>query len=451
MKKSLIILSVLLLGLTACNKANNESTSGSVIEEVDPSRVENSYNYKNRLKEPSSTIHNIDDLMAITDYHAFYKDVTSFEVNLASDYTYASPQKTMENEINYLYWYGELINGMMGIYGEVKDSSTWTINYVYYPSAIKDGVATTTLKKDVFYKETSGLRNDQYNEFATEDETKPLCDVATTQQLFYAAEHGYRINAFEDSSALNYYDKCKTVLRNIISDDMTDYQKVSTIYDYIEHHATYDYEALNDPDTSDMDNFPDEYAANRKCYYIEGFFDNSTVVCDGYSKIYSLMCNMEGIQAYRRIGSADKRWVSKAVPGHAYCFINLDNTYYLSCPTWGQYRIGNKIVTEKYYFLSPLSYISPYDTLNYQDLNLTNSMNNVDYFKNNKVSSGGETLSAYVGLNADSSKYFALLNENDTYMDLYFSSSSLANNFINNVGSKINYFQTNDHEYVFYR
>ena len=455
----LIILSIALISLSGCNKkpVESESESESETETITETETEDStiydernYEYVNKIEEPSSTIHSMEDLKKLTDYHAFYKDVDSFDVNLDFDYMYKTKQRTMESEINYLYWYGELVNGVMGISGTKKSSSTWTITYEYYDNAYINSRETVHPLDDLLYTEPTSNRSADYNDFATEDETKPNADVATSQQLWYAAEHGYRMNALPDTPAEKYYNLSKDLLRNIIKNDMTDYEKVTTIYDYIEHHSSYCYQALEAPDSDDPANFPDRVCAQYKAFFIEGFFDNNTIVCDGFSKIYTLLGRMEGLNIVRGSGTSDTRWTTKEVAGHAYCFVELDGKYYLSCPTWGQQRITqNEFVLEKNYFLSPKSYMDSYQCQAWNEFTYATSINNVDYFKNLKKTINGNELCGYIN-GQDPSPYFDLLKVNSkSFMNLYFANSGQRDVFINALPSGIRFVSITSQEYVF--
>ena len=449
--KLLILISSSLVVLTGCNK--NKPVEDSSSEEIIDVKDESEYEYTNKIQEPSSTIHNMEDFKLITDYHAFYKDATSFDVTIASDYVYSTRQKTVESEVNYLYWYGELVNGAMGIAGTKKDATTWTINYEFYKNAYMDGHPTSSMLTDLFYKEPTSNRDATYNNFATEDESKPIADVATTQQLWYAAEHGYRINPIAGSKAEKYYNMSKDLLRRIIRDDMSEYQKVSTIYDYIEHHASYCYEALELPNSEDPKNYPDVYCARHKAFFIEGFFDNNTVVCDGYSKIYTLLGRMEGLTIVRGSGTSDQRWASKEVAGHAYCFVELDGEYYLSCPTWGQNRISiSQFILEKKYFLAPKSYMDDYPCTDWASFTYATKLNNVDYFKNTSITVGDNTLNAYIEESVTPDNYVQLLkNNNDAFMDLCFVNMSHADTFKSvMVKAGLHYAEINSKEVVFY-
>ena len=462
--KLFLLISVMLISLAGCQQRNDDSQkeSESVSEESSVSesseeiidvKDESEYEYENRIEEPSSVIHNMEDLKSITDYHAFYKDTDSFDVTIASDYLYSTKQKTVKSEINYLYWYGELVNGVMGISGTVKDETTWTINYQFYDNAVINGHPTTYMLRDLFYQEPTSNRDSDYNEFATEDESKPVADVATTQQLWYAAEHGYRINPIEGSSAEKYYEMSKDLLRRIIKDDMSEYEKVSTIYDYIEHHASYCNESLDLQDSDDPVNYPDVNCARHKAFFIEGFFDNNTVVCDGYSKVYTLLGRMEGLEIVRGSGTSDQSWTSKEVFGHAYCFVKLDGEYYLSCPTWGQINgvIPNaKFALQKKYFLAPKSYMDSYPCTRWSELTFATKSNMLDYFKNTLVTIGSITYKGYVDDSISPNDYLQLMKKNPgSFMDVYFANSTIADSFRSTfTNSGVNRIEVSSREFV---
>ena len=469
----LILLSIISFSLLGCHnqkpaetetsepettetETESETETEIVTETVYPGETvydERDYQYENKLNKPSQLIHNMEGLKKITDYHAFYKDVDSFDVTIASDYEYKTSKKTVESEINYLYWYGELVNGVMGISGEAKDESTWTISYTYYDNAYINAYPTATMIEDLFYVEPTSDRSSSYNNFATEDDSKAVLDVATSQQLWYAAEHGYRINALPNTPAEKYYNLAKDLLRNIIKDDMTDYQKVSTIYDYIEHHSSYCFKALEAPDSEDPKNFPDKYCSGYKAFFIEGFFDNGTVVCDGFSKVYTLLGKMEGLNIVRGSGTSDNRWTTKEVAGHAYCFVSLGDYYYLSCPTWGQQRISTtEFILNKNYFLSPKAYMDSYPCNNWTELVYSKMINNINYFKDLKMSVGDKEISAYI-TDEEPATYFNLLNQSEgkAFIDVYFSSTDVRSKFLSAKPSNLYQMQISEREYVFLR
>lgn len=429
MRKFLSIL--VLFTLTGCSPTNPypEGTS------------EKDFTYINVLEKPSEVIYNIDDFSKIVDYNAFYKN-EEFTLD-ASNYTFSLPdrnQHTLFNEINYLYWNDELVNGMMGISGTAQGTN-WNIRLTLYDNAIIPSRPVLSQAKDIFYSEKKDASKTYISSFATDDASKPLCDVATTQQLWYAAEHNYRVNPLPNSPAEKYYKKCKEVLSNIITTDMTYYQKVLAIFDYIEHNATYDYNALDQADRNpvkDPTNFPDAYCAQQKCFFIEGFFDQHTVVCDGYSKIFTLLGKMAGINIVRGSGSSDTRYITKEVAGHAYCFVEYEGTWYLACPTWSQRNFQpNYTFNIHSHFMVGHQEIYPCQSTMWSNLNITDSeTQNLQVFENKSATYNNQTFDA----NIDDEDEWNLLvnavkntNGSRPYAEVHITNLNLWNNIANGL------------------
>ncbi len=184
--------------------------------------------------------------------------------------------------------------------------------------------------------------------------------VYNSEELWWAVERGYRpVFAIENSSAERIYNKARDVLREIVTDGMSEFEKTLAIYEYIVKAVDYDYDALHDPDiTSSHENV---------CYYLEGVFDHGRAVCDGKSKAFVLLCGIEGISAVREFGYG---MVTEA--GHAWNYVKVDGVWYVVDTTNGDASIalkpdgvsafyGKNVQIIKYkYFLTKLSV---YDTL----------------------------------------------------------------------------------------
>lgn len=164
-------------------------------------------------------------------------------------------------------------------------------------------------------------RADDYDEFVSDDWY--LSEIVdTSEELFWAvSSHVTPKFSNTTNNAYRIYEKAKEVLRDIISDEMTDYEKALSIFDYIMLNTTYDYNTFT--------NTPGQDPMQFMCYYLEGVFlnTNNIAVCDGYSKAFALMCNMEGINAVRIMGSAGGG-------GHAWNKVEIDDNWYVVDLTW---------------------------------------------------------------------------------------------------------------------
>ena len=143
------------------------------------------------------------------------------------------------------------------------------------------------------------------------------------KSLFYILERGYKPE-IEDQELLKLYNKMRKVLIDNVTDDMTDLQKARAIYEYLVMNIIYDKEVLKKASAGE---------ANMNLYhsfYLEGVFNDKLAVCDGLSKAYVSLLNMEGISCVRVTGESVKDQIS-----HAWCKVCIDNKWYIVDPTNG--------------------------------------------------------------------------------------------------------------------
>ncbi|NCA67687.1 MAG: hypothetical protein EOM87_06465, partial [Clostridia bacterium] len=194
---------------------------------------------------------------------------------------------------------------------------------------------------NILYAPHTSDRDSEYNDFWVNEVTM-TANVTTTNQLLYVLEHGYKPVPVESSAADLIYSEAKAVLRSIISDSMTDYEKVETIYMWLVMNVAYDYAVLEvELDWQYYD-----------AYYLEGVFNNGRAVCDGIAKALSVMCRIEGIPAVRIEGTGNGG-------GHAWNKVLLDEEWYVLDATWG----GSRVSLSSTY----------YEMLDFQDFLLTDS------------------------------------------------------------------------------
>lgn len=195
------------------------------------------------------------------------------------------------------------------------------------------------------------------------DSVKETMSVSTSNMLYKAVAWGYK-PVFMGAQAENLkqiYDNAKDALSYIVSDEMSEYEKVHAIYDYIIYNVRYDHDCANAEDAYVSGNLSLNEKMKYYGYYLEGIFldkfykKDMHAVCDGKSKAFVLMCGIEGITAVRISGEATSD--GKNFGGHAWNKVLLDlngtgdKEWYFVDTTWGDVGDDSKEFLSHAYFL----------------------------------------------------------------------------------------------------
>lgn len=195
------------------------------------------------------------------------------------------------------------------------------------------------------------------------DGVNETMSVSTSNMLYKAVAWGYK-PVFMGSQAENLkqiYDNAKDALSYIVSDEMSEYEKVHAIYDYIIYNVRYDHDCANAEDKYVSGNLSLNEKMKYYGYYLEGIFldkfykKDMHAVCDGKSKAFVLMCGIEGIAAVRISGKASSD--GKNFGGHAWNKVLLDlngtgdKEWYFVDTTWGDVGDDSKEFLSHAYFL----------------------------------------------------------------------------------------------------
>lgn len=232
-----------------------------------------------------------------------------------------------------------------------------TVNSPEYdaPDGFADAVQNTYSKPH--YDDVKKTRNFYI------DGVKETMSVSTSNMLYKAVAWGYK-PVFMGAQAENLkqiYDNAKDALSYIVSDEMSEYEKVHAIYDYIIYNVRYDHDCANAEDAYVSGNLSLNEKMKYYGYYLEGIFLNKFykkdmhAVCDGKSKAFVLMCGIEGIAAVRISGKASSD--GKNFGGHAWNKVLLDlngtgdKEWYFVDTTWGDVGDDSKEFLSHAYFL----------------------------------------------------------------------------------------------------
>lgn len=223
------------------------------------------------------------------------------------------------------------------------------ININYYGAIEPSLTLTKELQQDqsaLPYYQTKNFtkRNENYNLFHSDDNIRTQV-VESSDELFWAVESGATpIFTSTNSSAYKIYESAKSILREVISNEMTDSEKLLSIFDFISFNTIYDYQITN----FDANNYNPHIGTNPvtkyRSFYLEGVFYDGLAVCDGFSKAFSLLANMEGIKTFRIVGDAGG--------GHAWNKVYLNEQWYVVDITWTELEMYHYETDEPTEYLS---------------------------------------------------------------------------------------------------
>lgn len=213
-----------------------------------------------------------------------------------------------------------------------------------------DNVRTTVMRKninDVHYSKIG--RSDDFDAFAI-NSASDKATVYYSEELYIAVERGVCPVPVVGTSAYSIYEKAKSVLRQIVDDSMSDYDKVHAISDWLAANVAYDYQ-LEEELASVSSSSPD-YDKFYSCrsLYLEGVFLDGVAVCNGYAKAMSLLCGIEGIPCFKIKGKSGSGQ-------HAWNKVYAGGSWYVVDPTWAVKRYPDsnsiyEVVRHQYLFMN---------------------------------------------------------------------------------------------------
>lgn len=337
MKKIILFISLLLLVSCSNNPSSPSSSTNPLNKLFFASDLE-----EKDLPKPKEKISSLDEMIYALDYLAFYQIDKKVSFYIDNNYSktfyniYQEFSKAQE-QVQIADVYPSFIN-----YSLYVDYKVITINVVSQQIATK---SNSKLEASKIY-EIDYQKESSDHQIPLEKSNLKEIEVETSQQLYYVVENKYKPILKKNSIAEKIYSTAKEILNSIIDDTMNEYQKAKQIYNYICSEISYDYITSGESTYNLNEN---------QAYFLEGVFLNQNAVCDGKSKAYSLLCNMENIDNVRVTAINDK------YQGHAYNYIKIFDKWYLSCTTFGSHRMELK--ENEYYIVPSLNmFLTNYQT-----------------------------------------------------------------------------------------
>lgn len=256
----------------------------------------------------------------------------------------------------------------------------------------------------------------------------PEMNVSTTEQLVMAVQYGRKPNFVGDSEIVEtVYENAKDVLRAIIHNNMTELEKVTAIFDWLEYAYNLNYHSnriLSGDST--IEGTLSDYG-NRKEYYLEGIFlglydsnsggfdgefylGNKNATSESFAKAFTLLCGIEGIESRKVNGtitySLDSSGNKTNTVSHAWNKVYISTSSNESAKAWYALDItysDNRFVayssSECYnysshlYFLVTDSFLNSSLRLEENELVIyPSAVTNYDYYANSSFSMSIENL-----------------------------------------------------------
>lgn len=187
-------------------------------------------------------------------------------------------------------------------------------------------------------------RPSTFDDFAIDNSDLKEIIVANSEQLFMVAQYGARPIFTSNCIAKTIYNNAKQVLREIISNEMTEYEKIAAIFEWVQKVNVYDYDLLN---YIEINSGNITEVGHYKDFYLEGILldpENAVSVCDGIAKAFVLLCRIEGIEAIKINGSAGGG-------NHAWAKVKYEGKWYIVDATWSDQRLNNVEYVTHWYFM----------------------------------------------------------------------------------------------------
>ncbi len=243
------------------------------------------------------------------------------------------------------------------------------------------------------------------------DKASESVTVSDSNELYRAVSCGYKpiFENDEDGEALEQlYEKARDVLETYVTDDMSEYDKVAAIYDWIVNVVDYDYAVAASKESG---------ASKYNAFYLEGVFNDHRAVCDGKSKAFALLCGMEGIKAMRIVGNASSDKNPSAMTedelrgcGHAWNKVLIDanndgvREWYVVDTTWGDLAVKSKGTDTIFEYLNYAYFLKTDADIATTHLAKTSTpaaTTTFDVYKNTLIVVDGVTMDLYVETKAE--------------------------------------------------
>ena len=326
----------------SCSPSEKTTKKKGVTLSAKSVNEKDSYSYAFYYKKSSSSSWNL-----ARDYGSFVKS-DSYSIYPASlgKYDFRIRAKDSNGAVTNRIFTVNVVNEEPLVNNSYIDNDTITLGdttVVYAEAAGGSGADTYSYKYEVISTETQEtIFSEDYSSIESYEFEPPyagsfVIKVSIKDGSGNIAEKEFNITVTEPESL----DIPTQIVKEIITDEMSDFKKALTIHNWIIDNTVYDYENY------------ESGTIPYSSYEAEGVFEHGVAVCDGYSKAFLILAEKAGLEAIRVTGIGA---TSSGTEGHAWNQVRIDGDWYNVDVTW-----DDPIVSDDYegdnlrytYFLVP--------------------------------------------------------------------------------------------------
>lgn len=287
------------------------------------------------------------DLISWVEFVQFYEVTEKIEINFTSSYNVkGASSNELSSKVSAILDKSDYPNGQTFRYSY---NNTYVLTSIFTKEVENFSTKEADPTNEQVNTQYEGLitvnskRNSSFDNFNI-NKVNQTISVKTSNQLVYALQKGLRPIPVKNSSAEIVYNEAKSVLRKICNDDMSDFEKIRAIYEWLVLNVQYDHKAAS---SSEVINNWQQYTA----WYPEGVFVQHKAVCDGIAKSMLILARIENIACTRVHGIVIMNSV-----GHAWNKVYINNNWYGIDATHGDVGVSSYEILSYTSFLFTDSY-----------------------------------------------------------------------------------------------
>lgn len=245
-------------------------------------------------------INSDEELRCLANYAVFYNTIRYFNINYstgsANEFQYISEVLSTFTAANCGIRTQSGVTGTKQFYSIQKSTDNDSTRYSKKPGVDYTNDTYTEIY-NVAENSYTQKRADTFSDFKYKNRINSL-SVSTSDQLYYAFAHGYKPTVVANSKAEQVLNDIEAIMREIVDDSMSDFEKLYQIYMWMISNVEYDHAAVTVTNNGEIE------WENIYSWSVEGVIYGHVAVCDAMSKAICIMAGIEDIKCIEVSGNS---------------------------------------------------------------------------------------------------------------------------------------------------